>query len=345
MKRLDAVTQNHPVGAPGASEVALIAKRVGVAVRAGADWTNVVLDVSLTLRHGEITALVGETGSGKTLTALSLIRLLPSAARQTTGRVTIGGLDITGLPDRDMTAVRGRLVSMIFQDPLAALNPVMRVGDQVADPLVVHRGLSRRAAIAAASRLFEQVGLLDVAQTLQKYPHELSGGMRQRVLIAVALSCNPQVLLADEPTTALDVTIQAQILRLLRELAERRGLAVLLVTHDLGTAALVADRVCVMYAGRIVESGPARSVLSNPNHPYTQGLIACIPSLRVRKRPMPVLPGSTEGVWSIPAGCRFAPRCRYVTDRCRSDVPPLIEIASGRHSACWVWAKPGAEDG
>ena len=298
----------------------------------------VVRGISLTLERGQITALVGETGSGKTMTALALIGLLPPGVHRRVERVTLGNEDISAFSVADMSRVRGRRISMIFQDPMTALNPVLTIGFQVEEPMRVHLGLGSRGAHDRARELLEQLRLPDVERTLRRYPHELSGGMRQRVLIAIALACDPQVLLADEPTTALDVTVQSQILELLREQVDRRGLAVLLVTHDLGVAAQVAERIDVMYGGAIVESGAVEDVLTAPTHPYTRGLVGCIPRVDVRLRPLPTLPGSAYGVWAVRAGCRFAPRCAHAIETCRVDDPALEAVGDGHAAACWVFA-------
>jgi peptide/nickel transport system ATP-binding protein len=327
------------------SSPALQADDLVVDVRTPAGWRSVVRGVSVALNRGEITALVGETGSGKTMTALALIDLLPPAARRRRGRIRLGGNDISSLSGPALSRIRGRRVSMIFQDPMTALNPVLTVGFQVTEPMRTHLRLGRREAMARAADLLAQLGMPDVERTLRRYPHELSGGMRQRALIAVGLACDPEVLLADEPTTALDVTVQAQILDLIREQVDRRGLAVLLVTHSLGVAAQVADRTEVMYGGAIVESGPTDRLLSRPNHPYSKGLIGCIPRLDTRVRPLPTLPGSASGVWQLEAGCRFAPRCTHAVDRCRAYEPGLEPVSDGQRSACWVFAAPGRESG
>jgi peptide/nickel transport system ATP-binding protein len=300
----------------------------------------VVRGISLTLRRGQITALVGETGSGKTMTALALIGLLPPGVHRRVERVTLGEDDISGYTVADMSRVRGRRISMIFQDPMTALNPVLSIGFQVEEPMRAHLGLDARGAHQRARDLLEQLRLPDVDRTLRRYPHELSGGMRQRVLIAIALACDPQVLLADEPTTALDVTVQSQILDLLREQVDRRGLAVLLVTHDLGVAAQVAERIDVMYGGAVVESGAVEDVLTNPTHPYTRGLVGCIPRIDARLRPLPTLPGTSHGVWSVGAGCRFAPRCPHAIPKCRVDDPALEPVGEAHAAACWVFAPP-----
>jgi peptide/nickel transport system ATP-binding protein len=325
---------------PAQPNAALRADGLVVEVPTPSGWRAVVRGISLTLQRGQITALVGETGSGKTMTALALIGLLPSGARRRVAHVVLGTDDITGLTAADMSRVRGHRISMIFQDPMTALNPVLSIGFQVEEPMRVHLGLDARAAHERARELLAQLRLPNVDRTLRRYPHELSGGMRQRVLIAIALACDPQVLLADEPTTALDVTVQSQILDLLREQVDQRGLAVLLVTHDLGVAAQVAENIDVMYGGAIVESGAIEDVLTAPTHPYTRGLVGCIPRVDVRLRPLPTLPGSAHGVWDIPAGCRFATRCASVTERCRVDDPALEPVGDGHTAAWWVFA-PG----
>ena len=321
-------------------DTVLSVRGLSVEVQTPTKWIRVVREVSLELRRGEITALVGETGSGKTMTALSLIRLLPVGARMAGGTVRLGTDELTSLPEHTLMKTRGRRISIVFQDPLAALNPVRTIGFQITEPMRVHLGIGRREANARAADLLGELGMPDPVRTLRRYAHELSGGMRQRALMAVALSCDPEVLLADEPTTALDVTIQAQILELLRREVDQRGLAVLLVPHDLGVAMLVADRLAVMYAGAIVESGPVLNVLRQPNHPYTRALVGCVPRVDVRLRPLPTLPGGVQGVWDIGAGCRFAPRCAFAIDKCREVEPQLEGVGTLHTSACWVFAPP-----
>jgi oligopeptide/dipeptide ABC transporter ATP-binding protein len=320
---------------------ALTASGLTIQVRRDGDWKTVVHGVSLSLRQGSVEALVGETGSGKTLTALSLIGLLPASARLASGRISVLGEEIDNRSERGWQDIRGRRISMIAQDPLAALNPVRTVGFQLAEPLVANLGMSKRRAALKAAELLEQVGIANPDRNLHRYPHELSGGMRQRVLIAMALACNPAVLLADEPTTAIDVTIQAQILQLLRELASQRGLAVLLVTHDLAVASQIADHVQVLYAGSIAEAGASAAVLRNPTHPYTQGLVGCVPRVDRRVTPMPTLPGSASGAWLIAQGCRFAPRCPFVQPHCLEEEPILESVGNDHSASCWVFA-PGA---
>jgi oligopeptide/dipeptide ABC transporter ATP-binding protein len=320
------------------SRAALSARDLVVEVAAGGGWRPVVRHVSLDLARGEVTALVGETGSGKTMSGLALIGLLPPSARRASGTIFLGDDDVSSADAQ--AGARGRRISMIFQDPMTALNPVLTIGFQITEPMRAHLGIDARAAQERARKLLEQLDMPDPAAVLARYPHELSGGMRQRALIAVALACDPEIILADEPTTALDVTVQAQILDLLREQVDRRGLAVLLVTHDLGVAAQVADRIAVMYGGTIVEQGSVEQLLRQPNHPYTRGLLACVPRVDARIRPLPTLPGNPHGVWTITAGCRFAPRCTDATAACVAHEPGRVAIEDGHTSACWVHAGP-----
>jgi peptide/nickel transport system ATP-binding protein len=336
---LTAAAPHQP--SPAAPAAALSARELVVDVTANGAARSVVRGVSFDLAKGQITALVGETGSGKTMTALAVLGLLPPGVRRTAGRIFLAGQEISS--PAAQTRARGKRISMIFQDPMTALNPVLTVGFQITEPMRAHLGIDGRAAHERARALLEQLGMVDPEGTLARYPHELSGGMRQRALIAVALACDPEILLADEPTTALDVTIQAQILDLLREQVDRRGLAVLLVTHDLGVAAQVADRIAVMYAGAIAEEGSVDQVLRHPNHPYTRGLLGCVPRVDARVRPLPMLPGSPHGVWSIESGCRFAPRCAHATNVCLVDEPRPMPVEVGHASACWVFAGPKAQ--
>jgi peptide/nickel transport system ATP-binding protein len=332
------LTSDAPVQRSSAAPAALSARDLVVEIAANGSWRPVVRGVSLDLGKGQVTAIVGETGSGKTMSALALIGLLPPGVRRTSGRIFLGGEEVSS-PAAQARA-RGRRISMIFQDPMTALNPVLTIGFQITEPMRAHVAVDARAAQERARKLLEQLHMPDPDGILARYPHELSGGMRQRALIAVALACDPEILLADEPTTALDVTIQAQILDLLREQVEHRGLAVLLVTHDLGVAAQVADRIEVMYGGAIVEQGSVEQVLRRPNHPYTRGLLACVPRVDTRVRPLPMLPGSPQGVWTIEAGCRFAPRCAHAIANCASTEPRRIAVEAGHSSACWVFADP-----
>lgn len=324
----------------GSSQQALVADGLVVRIQQHGRSRTVVRGVSLTLDRGKVSALVGETGCGKTLTALSLIGLLPPVAKLAGGRISLQGQNVVVGSERAWRGVRGRRVAMIPQDPLAALNPVRTIGFQLCEPLTTILKLSKSAALEQAKSLLAQVGIDDPDRTLQRYPHELSGGMRQRALIAMALACDPAVLLADEPTTAIDVTVQAQILDLIRELTNTRDLAVLLVTHDLAVASQVSDTINVMYAGAIVETGPTASVLHNPVHPYTKGLLACAPRIDVRITPMPTLAGSVASAWTMTNGCRFSPRCGWAVADCSIRDPGLVPASTEHSAACWVFAPP-----
>ncbi len=294
--------------------------------------------VSFTLDQGEVLGLVGESGSGKTVTCRTLMRLLPSGrARIVAGQISLDGVDIMALSDAEMQHVRGETIAMIFQNPTTHLNPVMKVGDQIAEPLRVHENLSRREALKRAVELLRQVGIPDPGTRLKSYPHELSGGMRQRAMIATALACRPKLLIADEPTTALDVTVQAQILRLLLGLRDTTGLAIILVTHDLGVVAQTCDQVAVMYAGRVIERAAKRDILRRPVHPYTEGLIGSQPGDAVPGEELASISGQPPSLADLPEGCRFHPRCRYAEPRCEAEKPPLEAVAEGRVAACLRW--------
>ena len=295
-------------------------------------------EVSFELGEGEVLGLVGESGSGKTLTCRALVRLLPSRrARITQGAVRLGELDLMTLPERAMQRVRGEQIGMIFQNPMTHLDPVMTIGEQIGEALRFHKGTSRREAVSRAVELLRQVGIPDAALRSRSYPHELSGGMRQRAMIAIAIAGEPRILIADEPTTALDVTVQAQILRLLLDLRDRAGLSIILITHDLGVVAETCETVAVMYAGRIVERAAKRALLRAPLHPYSQGLIRSQPGAGAPQAELPSIPGQPPSLADLPRGCRFHPRCGYVVARCREVRPPLADAGKGRRSACLRW--------
>jgi peptide/nickel transport system ATP-binding protein len=302
------------------------------ALRVGIGGNAVVEDVSLTLQAGEVVGLVGESGCGKSMTALAIMGLLPSSA-SVTGSVRLEGRELLGLPDRSLCAVRGNRMAMIFQEPASALNPVTCIGVQVAEPLRLHRGLGRSEAEQRARGLLDRVGLPPARFPPSLYPHQLSGGQRQRVMIAMAIACDPAVLIADEPTTALDVTIQAQILDLLGDLAADKGMAMLLISHDLAVVAQSARRVAVMYAGRIAESGPVPTLFSRLAHPYTRGLFQARPSL-MSTGPLQAIPGAIPSPGHRPSGCAFADRCGRVQPACHTLPPPLLPIAEGHRAAC-----------
>ena len=296
---------------------------------------RVVDGVSFALALGETLALVGESGCGKSLTALALLGLLPEAARLAGGGAFLDGTDLTRLDERAMRKVRGNRAAIVFQDPIGSLDPLMTIGDQLVEGLRAHRPLTRQAAREAALAMLKAVGIAEAERRLEQHPFELSGGMCQRVMIAIALGARPAVLIADEPTTALDVTIQAQILDLMKTLRREHGTAILLITHDMGVVADMADRIAVMYAGRIVESGPVERVFAAPRHPYTALLLRSVPRLDdVPKEAMAVIEGSVPGPESWPEGCRFAPRCPLAEAACRAAVPPLEALPDGRAVAC-----------
>jgi oligopeptide/dipeptide ABC transporter ATP-binding protein len=306
-----------------------------VAFRTEAGLREVLSDVSLTVQPGEIVGIVGESGSGKSVTALAVMRLLGEQGSVRAGRIALDGRELTTLDATAMRAVRGRDIAMIFQEPMTSLNPLLRVGFQIEETLRAHRGLAGRHARARGVRLLDEVGIPEAAARYDLYPHLLSGGMRQRVMIAIAMACEPRLLIADEPTTALDVTIQAQILALMQRLRAERGSSILLITHDMGVIAHSADVVAVMYAGQIVETAPVRDILTRPAHPYTSLLLAGVPSTRRRLRRLPVIPGQLPPPGSITTGCRFLPRCPIAVARCGTDAPALRQSAANRSVRCW----------
>ncbi len=319
------------------AEAVLRAEKLGVAFRIPGGRTQAVDGVTFELRHGETLGLVGESGSGKTLTSLALMRLLESPpAELSADSIVFEGRDLLGLSEAEMADLRGARLSMIFQEPMTSLNPLMTVGRQIDEPLVRHLGLSSAEARARSEALLARVGIPRPSEAAQRYPHQLSGGMRQRVMIAIALACRPSELVADEPTTALDVTIQAQILDLLRELQDELGTAILLITHDLAVIAETAHRVAVMYAGRIVETGPVAALFATPLHPYTEGLLRSIPRItRIREAELPEIPGMVPAPGQLPAGCAFAPRCAFADAACHAERPTLMPADGGREVACW----------
>ena len=298
--------------------------------------------VSLTLNHGECVAIVGESGCGKSVTALSILRLVPTPPGVVEARaIRLDGRDLLRLTEQEMQHVRGAEISMIFQEPMTSLHPIIRIGKQLSETLEVHKRMSTARATERAAEMLRLVHIPEPEQRLREYPHNLSGGMRQRVMIAMALACNPKLLIADEPTTALDVTIQAQILALIRELQKKFGMTILLVTHDMGVVAENAHRVVVMYAGRIVEQAEVHDLFARPLHPYTKGLMASIPRIQAGAGPgeepprLTEIPGVVPSLTQLPEGCAFAPRCRYADDRCRRQSPPLEERRHGHLAACW----------
>lgn len=302
-------------------------------LRVSFDGVAVLHGIDLAVRRGEAVGLVGESGSGKSVTWLAALGLLPSKAR-VSGRVALEGTDILGAPGPTLDRVRGGRIAMIFQDPASALNPVLPAGRQVGEALALHRGLSGRAVRAEARRLLELVGIPDASRRLDAYPHEFSGGQNQRIMIAMALAGGPDLLVADEPTTALDATIQAQILELVGRIRRETGMALVLISHDLGVVAETCDRVAVMYAGRIVEEAPAEALFRSPRHPYAQGLIGALPPLEGPRRRLVAIPGTVPDPGALPAGCAFAPRCPDAGDGCAAAVPALRDVAASRRVAC-----------
>jgi len=294
-------------------------------------------DVSFEVAEGEVLGIVGESGRGKSVTALSIMRLVPRPpGRSAAGEIMLAGESLLKLPEREMQERRGRDLAMIFQEPMTALNPVFTVGEQLVEGLMVHERASRRVAQARAVDLLAKVGIASPERRLDDYPHRMSGGMRQRVMIAMALACRPRLLLADEPTTALDVTIQAQILDLLRSLQQELGMAVVMITHNMGVVAELAHRIAVMYCGRIIEEGPTEAVFAAPAHPYTQGLIASIPSLENEARRLPMIRGVVPTLAELPPGCRFAPRCDQARLPCTQRQPALVAATGAGHRAACI---------
>ncbi|MGI1849900.1 ABC transporter ATP-binding protein [Rhodococcus sp. SJ] len=306
---------------------------LGVEFATASGWTPVLQDVSFDVAAGQLVGLVGESGSGKSVTCSSVLRLLPPRqSRTVAGRIRFQGRDLLTMPSRELEAVRGNDIAMIFQEPMTSLNPVFTVGDQIAEVVRRHRRVNRKAATARAVEVLDLVGIPDAARRIRQYPHEFSGGMRQRVMIAMALACEPKLLIADEPTTALDVTIQAQVLDLIREMAGRFGMGVLFVTHDLGVVADLCTEVVVMYAGQVVERARTEPLYATPRHPYTAGLLRSVPDVGGRSE-LHTIAGSPPPPGSIPVGCRFAPRCPHRADECAGDVP-LLAVGDDRTARC-----------
>ena len=333
-------------GEKGTLMALLEIERLQTHFRAGEGVVRAVEGVSLTIEAGETLAVVGESGCGKSVTAMSILRLVPEPPARIAGSVRFAGRDLLALPESEMRKIRGNEISMIFQEPMSSLNPVLSVGRQIGETLRLHQGLGARAALARAAEMLALVGIPEPERRLHEFPHQLSGGMRQRVMIAMALACNPKLLIADEPTTALDVTIQAQILDLMRDLKARVGAAIMLITHDLGVVAEMASRVAVLYAGRTVEEGPTAAIFAAPLHPYTQGLLSAVPRLGAAnggvangeidgaRTRLAEIPGQVPDLRRKIAGCAFAPRCPRASEICRRAAPPLRLQAAGQAVAC-----------
>jgi oligopeptide/dipeptide ABC transporter ATP-binding protein len=322
----------------GATTALRAAEQLGAA--APTSTLHAVRDLSFSIGAGEVLGLVGESGSGKSITSLAIMRLLPSQAK-VSGEIHFAesgsAHNLPGLPDESMRQLRGSRIAMIFQEPMTALNPVMRVGDQIAEAVLAHNTISKKDAWQRAVDAMNDVAIPDAARRASDYPYQLSGGMRQRVMIAMAIVNRPQLLIADEPTTALDVTIQAQILDLLAELRAKFGLAMLFISHDLAVISQVADRVAVMYAGNLVDLGSKRDIFHSPAHPYTRGLLRAVPDLKTdRAQPLTTIEGTVPGLHAMPPGCAFEPRCEFRVSECARDLPPLIEIGNGHWARCPV---------
>ena len=307
----------------------------------GERTVHAVNDISLSLGEGEVLGLLGESGSGKSVTLRALMRLLPRKRTQISGTVNVLGQDVLGMTDDELSAFRGQTVSMIFQEPALALDPVYTIGQQIAESVMRHEGKSQKEGMARALEMLEVVRIPSAKRRLEAYPHEMSGGMRQRAMIALALACKPKILLADEPTTALDATVQIQILLLLRELQREFGMSVIFVTHDIGVAIEICDRVAVMYAGQIVEQGRLRDIVRTPVHPYAKGLLASTVHGAKRGQRLETIPGTPPSLDKAPASCSFAPRCSVAQPRCAERLPPNVQISAGRTARC-VLAEPAA---
>src|SRR5262245_21377490 len=328
-----------------AGDVLLDVKNLQTQFKTSNGVVRAVDGVSWDVRAGETVALVGESGCGKSVSALSIMRLVAAPAGHIVGgEIRFRQQDLLTLDEEAMRRIRERDIAMIFQEPMTSLNPVLTIGRQLTEPLEIHLGMPAVPARQGAVELLTVVGIPDAAQQLARYPHHFSGGMRQRLMIAMALACNPSLILADEPTTALDVTIQAQILELMKDLSRRLGIAMVLITHNLGVVARYADRVNVMYAGKLVEQGRARDIYARPHHPYTMGLLRSVPRLdEPRKTKLQPIDGQPPDLTRLPPGCAFAPRCGYAIARCQHETPPLMDVGTEHRSACWVAEQLGSE--
>jgi oligopeptide/dipeptide ABC transporter ATP-binding protein len=308
----------------------------------GSRVVRAVDDVSLDLHAGESLGIVGESGSGKTTLALAILRLLPPAARIVAGRMLFEGEDLLAKPDGEMRRVRGKRIAMVLQDPMASLNPLFSIGDQVGEPIRVHEGASRANAWQRAVGLLKSVRIASPETRVRQYPHEMSGGMRQRIVGAIGISCGPRLLIADEPTTSLDLTIQAQYLELLRDLQRQHGLALIFITHNLGIVAKMCDRLAVMYAGRVVEQGPVAQLFNEPAHPYTRALLGSLPRMTDNRERLTAIEGQPPDLAALPPGCAFAPRCPMAAPRCTAEAPPAFVLGEDHTARCWLAASAAA---
>lgn len=301
----------------------------------GAKQVEVISDLSLSLGRRETLGIVGESGSGKSITSLAVMRLLPPSSARVGGKILFHEEDLLSLPQRSMEEIRGNKIAMIFQEPMTSLNPIHPVGKQIAESVMLHSKVTKKEAMARALTLLELCGIPDPKQRMKEYPHQLSGGMRQRIMIASALACDPELLIADEPTTALDVTIQAQILELIKSIKKDRDMSIIMITHDLGIVYDFCDRVVVVYTGEVVEAAPVRQLFDHPLHPYAQGLIAALPRLGQSTQRLEAIDGMVPDAGEMPRGCHFHPRCKYATDHCRAEHPPLVTLPDGRQVRCF----------
>lgn len=310
-------------------------EQLSVGFTNGEKSVRVIDDLSFSLEKGETLGIVGESGSGKSVTSLAIMGLLPVNTARVSGRVLLGGEDLLALPARKMQDIRGNKLSMIFQEPMTSLNPIKTCGEQIMEPMFLHQHIHKKEAKEKAIDLLRLCGIPDPEQRFHEYPHQMSGGMRQRVMIAMALACNPQLLIADEPTTALDVTIQAQILELMKDIKRRQSMSIIMITHDLGIVADFCDRVLIFYTGQVVESAPVKELFSTPLHPYTQGLIRALPKISEDVERLEAIEGMVPDADEMPKGCHFHPRCPYAVERCRQEAPPLMDLGGGRCVRCF----------
>ncbi|MCD7834494.1 MAG: ABC transporter ATP-binding protein [Lachnospiraceae bacterium] len=321
------------------SEITLEIRDLCVEFHTIAGTVKAVDGLSYTLHKGEKLGIVGESGSGKSVSSLAVMGLIPNPPGKIVGgEIHFGGQDLTCLSEKEMQKIRGNKISMIFQEPMTSLNPIIRCGRQIAEVLQLHGGMEKKKAMQEAIELLREVGIANPEARAYEYPHQMSGGMRQRVMIAMALACQPEVLIADEPTTALDVTIQAQILDLIRELNAKRGTSILFITHDLGVVSELCDTVIVMYTGHVVEKAPVRDIFTSPKHPYTQGLLHAIPTITKERKPLVTIEGMVPNPTERIEGCSFWPRCPRATEKCKTEVPPIQSISDERDVRCWLYA-------
>ena len=310
------------------------------------DTVRVISNLSFSLGRSEVLGIVGESGSGKSVTSLSIMRLLNGASSRVRGNIFFEGTDLLGLSEREMQAVRGNQIAMIFQEPMTSLNPIQTCGRQIMEPLLLHNKISKKEAADKALRLLELCGIPDARNRFHEYPHQMSGGMRQRVMIAMALACNPKLLIADEPTTALDVTIQAQILELMKEIRKENDMSIIMITHDLGIISDFCHRVLIMYTGEIFEAASVKQLFRDPLHPYTQGLLQALPRISRRTDRLEAIEGMVPDAGDMPRGCHFHPRCKYASERCRKERPTLRELPDGRFVRCfWAEEQAGLSEG